>query len=110
MLAGLVQLALSVFIAFFFFRDGEAIVERARGALERLAGERGQRLSTVATLTVRGVVVGILGTALAQGVLMGIGLVIVGIKAAPLLGLVAFFLSPGARRYAASSGSRSECG
>ena len=94
MLAGLVQLALSVFIAFFFFRDGEAIIERARGALERLAGERGQRLAAVATLTVRGVVVGILGTALAQGVLMAIGLLLVGIKAAPLLGLVTFFLSP----------------
>jgi len=93
-LGGLVQLALSVFIAFFFFRDGEAIIERARGALERLAGERGHRLSTVATLTVRGVVVGLLGTALAQGVLMAIGLLLVGVKAAPLLGLVTFFLSP----------------
>ena len=93
-LAGLIQLALSVFIAFFFFRDGEAISERARGALERLAGGRGQRLAAVATLTVRGVVVGILGTALAQGVLMAIGLLLVGIKAAPLLGLVTFFLSP----------------
>ena len=93
-LAGLVQLALSVFIAFFFFRDGEAIIERARGALERLAGERGQRLAVVAALTVRGVVIGILGTALAQGVLMAIGLLLVGIKAAPLLGLVTFFLSP----------------
>jgi predicted PurR-regulated permease PerM len=93
-LGGLLQLALSVFIAFFFFRDGEAIIERARGALERLAGERGQRLSAVATLTVRGVVVGILGTALAQGVLVAIGLLLVGIKAAPLLGLVTFFLSP----------------
>ena len=63
-------------------------------ALERLAGERGQRLVVVATLTVRGVVVGILGTALAQGVLMAIGSALVGIKAAPLLGLVTFFLSP----------------
>lgn len=93
-LAGILQLALSVFIAFFLFRDGEAIIDGARGALERLAGERGQRLAAVATLTVRGVVVGILGTALAQGVLMAIGLWLVGIKAAPLLGLVTFFLSP----------------
>jgi len=93
-LGGLLQLALSVFIAYFFFRDGVAIIDRARGALERLAGERGQRLAGVATLTVRGVVVGILGTALAQGVLMAIGLALVGIKAAPLLGLLTFFLSP----------------
>ena len=93
-LGGLLQLALSVVIAFFFFRDGVAIIERAHGALEHLAGERGHRLASVATLTVRGVVVGILGTALAQGVLMAIGLLLVGIKAAPLLGLVTFFLSP----------------
>ena len=93
-LAGVLQLALSVFIAFFFFRDGDAIIGRARGAIERLAGERGQRLSVVAALTVRGVVVGILGTALAQGVLMAIGSALGGIKAAPLLGLVTFFLSP----------------
>ena len=42
----------------------------------------------------RGVVIGILGTALVQGVLLAIGLWIAGIKAAPLLGLVTFFLSP----------------
>ena len=93
-LGGLLQLALSVFIAFFFFRDGDAIIGRAHAAIERLAGERGHRLAVVATTTVRGVVIGILGTALAQGVLMAIGLALVGIKAAPLLGLVTFFLSP----------------
>ena len=48
----------------------------------------------VALATTRAVVYGILGTALAQGVLMAIGLWIAGIKAAPLLGLVTFFLSP----------------
>ena len=93
-LGGLLQLALSVFIAFFFFRDGDAIIGRARGAIERIAGERGHRLAVVATVTVRGVVIGILGTALAQGVLMAIGLALVGIQAAPLLGLATFFLSP----------------
>jgi predicted PurR-regulated permease PerM len=93
-LSGLLQLALSVFIAFFFFRDGEALIERAYAAIERIGGERGHRLALIATLTVRGVVVGILGTALAQGVLMAIGLWMAGIKAAPLLGLVTFFLSP----------------
>ena len=93
-LGGHLQLALSVFIAFFFFRDGDAIIGRAHGVIERLAGERGHRLAMVATVTVRGVVVGILGTALAQGVLMAIGLALAGIKAAPLLGLVTFFLSP----------------
>jgi len=39
-------------------------------------------------------VLGILGTAIAQGVLAGIGFWIAGIKAAPLLGFITFLLSP----------------
>ena len=91
---GLLQLTLSVFIAFFFYRDGEAIVIRLRAAVSRIAPARGLHMLNVAGGTTRAVVYGILGTALAQGVLMAIGLYIVGIKAAPLLGLVTFFLSP----------------
>jgi len=91
---GLIQLTLSVFIAFFFYRDGRAIVARLRAAVSRIAPARGLHMLEVAGATTRAVVYGILGTALAQGVLMAIGLYIVGIKAAPLLGLVTFFLSP----------------
>ncbi len=93
-LGALLQLALSIVIAFFLFQDGEALAGRLRGAAGRIAGERGQRLATVAAATVRGVVLGILGTALVQGVLAAIGFAIAGIKAAPLLGFVTFFLSP----------------
>jgi predicted PurR-regulated permease PerM len=88
------QLTLSVLIAFFFFREGDAMTRRLRAAIERIAPNRGARLLEVAAGTTRGVVYGILGTALAQGVLMAIGLMIAGIGAAPLLGLVTFFLSP----------------
>jgi predicted PurR-regulated permease PerM len=76
------------------FRDGDAIVERLRGATQRIAGERGERLADVAAATVRGVVLGILGTALIQGVVAAIGFWIAGIAAAPLLGLLTFLLSP----------------
>jgi predicted PurR-regulated permease PerM len=91
---GLLQLTLSVLIAFFFFRDGDAIMARMRGAVSRIAPTRGLHMLEVASATTRAVVYGILGTALAQGVLMAIGLYIVGNKAAPLLGLLTFFLSP----------------
>ena len=91
---GLLQLTLSVLIAFFFFKDGDAITARLRGAVGRIAQERGLHMLHVALSTTRAVVYGILGTALVQGVLMAIGLWIAGIKAAPLLGLVTFFLSP----------------
>ena len=93
-LAGLLQLSLSVLIAFFFFRDGDAILARLRTAGERIAGDRARRLLAVATVTTRGVVLGILGTALAQGILMGLGAWMAGIEAAPLLGFLVFLLSP----------------
>jgi predicted PurR-regulated permease PerM len=88
------QLTLSVFIAWFMFRDGHAIVERLRAVAERIAGDRGTHLAYVATTTVRGVVLGILGTALVQGVVAAIGFRIAGIEAAPLLGLLTFVVSP----------------
>jgi predicted PurR-regulated permease PerM len=93
-IAAVLQLTLSIFIAFFFFRDGKVVVERLRGGFARIAGERGFQLALLAAATVRGVVLGILGTAIVQGVLAGIGLWIAGVRAAPLLGLLTFFLSP----------------
>ena len=93
-LSGLVQFALSILIVYFLFMDGEALLRRVDIAAERLAAERGRRLARSAAQTVRGVVIGILGTALAQGVLAAIGFFVAGVKAAPLLGFVVFLLSP----------------
>jgi predicted PurR-regulated permease PerM len=89
----LVQLALSILITFFIFRDGDEIVGRVKAGIQRIAGTRGANLANLAVLTVRGVVIGLLGTALAQGVIAGIGFWIAGIRAAPLLGFVTFLLS-----------------
>src|SRR5688572_8928649 len=93
-LGGLLQLTLSILIAYFLLRDGEALGRRVLVAAERLADERGLRLARSSALTVRGVVIGILGTALAQGVLAGLGFWMAGIAAAPLLGFATFLLSP----------------
>lgn len=90
---GLLQLTLSVFIAFFLFRDGEAIGRRGAGILLKVDGERGLRLMNIAHNTVTGVVYGILGTALAQGVLAGIGFAVAGVPGALVLGLATFFFS-----------------
>jgi predicted PurR-regulated permease PerM len=91
--AGVIELALSIFIAFFLFRDGIHLGQRLTAAIERIGGERGEHLLTVAGKTVRGVVYGILGTALAQAVVAGIGFVIAGVPAAALLALLTFFSS-----------------
>jgi predicted PurR-regulated permease PerM len=62
-------------------------------AVERIGGEHGKHLLTVAGNTVRGVVYGILGTALAQAILASIGFLIVGVPGAALLALLTFFSS-----------------
>lgn len=90
---GVLQLALSVFILFFFYRDGEALAQRMDNAMERIGGARARALLKLAGNTVKGVVNGILGTAIAQGVLAGIGFLIAGVPGALLLGLATFFLS-----------------
>ena len=90
---GLLELALSILIAFFLFRDSGSAAERLTTAVGRIAGEQGKHLLTVASNTVRGVVTGILGTALVQAILAGIGFVIAGVPGAALLALLTFFCS-----------------
>ena len=90
---GLMELALSIFIAFFLFRDGVAAGERLTNMVGHIGGEHGKHLLTVAGKTVRGVVYGILGTALVQAVAAGIGFFIAGVPGATLLALLTFFFS-----------------
>ena len=90
---GLIQLAISIFIAFFLFRDGVSIGRRVTHVVERIGGERGNHLLIVAGKTVRGVVYGILGTALVQAVAAGIGFFIAGVPGVALLALLTFFFS-----------------
>jgi predicted PurR-regulated permease PerM len=90
---GLLDVALSILIAFFLYRDGAAASGQLKAAVNRVAGERGQRLLELAGNTVRSVVYGILGTALVQGVMAGVGFLIAGVPGSGLLGLLTFFLS-----------------
>ncbi len=87
------QLSLSVLAAFFFFRDGAAGGRQLDAAVSRLAGERARGLLAVAGGTIKGVVYGIMGTALAQAILQVIGLWLTGVPAAGFLGFLTFFLS-----------------
>jgi predicted PurR-regulated permease PerM len=90
---GVLQLAMSVLIAFFLYRDGEGLVARLREAVQRISGDVAQHLMAVVTTTVRSVVYGVLGTALAQGIVAGIGFAISGTPMPMLLALLTFFLS-----------------
>jgi len=59
----------------------------------RLAGEQGSKFIDVAEATVRSVARGILGVALIQSLLAGIGFLVVGIPGAGLWALIAMFFS-----------------
>ena len=90
---GVLLSMLSLFVAFFFFVSGERVGEIATALLRRIAGDQADRLLTVTGATIRGVVYGILGTAIVQAVLTGLGLWVVGIQRAWLLGILAGALS-----------------
>lgn len=90
---GLLQLTLSMFIAFFFYRDGESVVARVADWGRRIAGDTSQRLLSAVGLTIKGVVYGILGTALGQGICAALGFWLAGVPSSFFLGLVTFFLS-----------------
>jgi predicted PurR-regulated permease PerM len=90
---GIVQIILSLLIAFFFYRDGHSAAMQLEVALHRIAGTRGDRLLELAGATIRAVVYGILGTSLLQGVVAAIGFAIAGVPGAVSLGFVTFILS-----------------
>ena len=72
---------------------GEGAAAWLNAGMRRIAGERADYLLALAGSTVKGVVYGILGTALVQGILAGFGCWIAGVPAPALLGLATFFLS-----------------
>lgn len=90
---GILQLSLSVLIAFFFYRDGNIVVSKMNDVIRHIVGDRTQHLLDVVGKTIKGVVYGILGTAIAQGTLATLGFWISGVPAPLLLGLMTFFLS-----------------
>jgi predicted PurR-regulated permease PerM len=90
---GVLYLSLSVLLSFFLYRDGAALATRLQEVTGRIAGARAQQLVDLAVSTVRGVVYGILGSILAQGILAGVGFLVAGVPGAFLLGFLTLFLS-----------------
>ena len=90
---GVLMFVLALFVAFFFYLYGDPLAQWLRLALQRIAGERADRLIDVTGATVRGVVYGILGTAVVQGILTAFGLWLTGVPRPVLLAAVAGFLS-----------------
>lgn len=90
---GVTQVLVSAFLAFFLLRDAPVLAERLRTAADRLAGSRGHHLLKVAGDTVRGVIYGIFGTAIVQGLCAGLGFYIANVPGSVLLSVLTFFFA-----------------
>ncbi|MBV8397444.1 MAG: AI-2E family transporter [Acetobacteraceae bacterium] len=90
---GVVLFMLALFVAFFFYLYGGPIADRLQTVIRRIAGDQAERLIVVTGATIRGTVIGILGTALVQGVLTAFGLWLSGVPQPVLLAAIAGFLS-----------------
>ena len=87
-----VQFLLTIAIAAAMFARGEQGAAVAVRFGRRLAGDRGELAVRLAGQAIRGVALGVVVTALAQSVLGGIGLAIVGLPFAPVLTALMFML------------------
>ena len=84
----LLQLVLAILISGAFLANSTVANRITRAVATRLAGERGLILTDVAEKTVRSVASGILGVALIQALLAGLGFLVAGVPAAGLLTLI----------------------
>ncbi|UVO16736.1 AI-2E family transporter [Stutzerimonas stutzeri] len=91
---GMLELALSLVLVFFFYRDGPRLAAFVHSLLDRLIGrERADHYLELVAGTVQRVVNGVIGTAAAQAVLAYVGFSIAGVPAALVLGLLTFAFS-----------------
>lgn len=87
------KFGLAVLALFFLYRHGAAALTQFRGVATRWLGEAARGYIQAVGVTVRAVVFGIVLTALAQGVLAGLGYWVAGIPAAALWGVITALIS-----------------
>jgi predicted PurR-regulated permease PerM len=88
----LLQFVLTTVISALALVNGEGVRDWILRFAERLAGQQGHEAAILAARTIRGVVLGVVGTALVQAAIGGVGLFIAGVPAAPLLAAVTLFI------------------
>ncbi len=89
----LLQFLLATIIAGAVLANAEAAQVTARGFAVRMAGDSGKEFTRVTKETVRSVARGILGVALIQALLAGLGFLVVGLPAAGLLAMICLLLA-----------------
>lgn len=91
--AGVAQMSLAAFVSFFLYRDGLQLVSSVAVAMQKVIGEGAAKVAEIVSQTVRGVMYGLLGTALAQALVAALGFAIAGVPGVPLLGVATFIMS-----------------
>jgi len=87
------KFGLAVFALFFLYRHGDSVLAQFRGVATRWLGEAARGYIHAVGATVRAVVFGIVLTALAQGVLAGLGYWVAGVEAPALWGAITALVS-----------------
>jgi predicted PurR-regulated permease PerM len=90
---GLMMLLLSIIIAGLLFAEGEQLHRWVIAFSHKVAGPAGENLLRISNSTIRGVVYGFIGAAVAQGALAWFGLAIAGVPNAMSLGLLVCLVS-----------------
>lgn len=91
--ATLLQFLLTAIISAIVLANGERVRDGILRFAKRLAGQHGYDAAVLAAQTIRGVVLGVVITAVVQAAIAGIGLLIAGVPAAGLLSALILFLS-----------------
>jgi predicted PurR-regulated permease PerM len=91
-LGSLFGFAVMLFLLFFFLRDGDAMLSRARRLIP-LDDARKERLFRQLSGVTRAIVIGTSVTALMQGILIGIGFTIAGLPSPVVFGVLAALFS-----------------
>src|SRR5512143_853034 len=87
------KFGLAVFALFFLYRHGVSVLAQFRGVATRWLGEAARGYIQAVGVTVRAVVFGIVLTALAQGILAGLGYWVAGLAAPALWGVITALVS-----------------
>lgn len=90
---GVLEMSLAALICFFFYRDGKTLMRSIDALMNSVVGTQAANVLHTINTTVRSVMFGLLGTALAQSSVAIIGFIIAGVPAVLLLGVATFLLS-----------------
>jgi predicted PurR-regulated permease PerM len=89
---GLAQFVAAIIIAGFLYAPGPQLAQALRGLFRRIFGERSEEMLKLAGSTIRNVSRGVVGIAVVQSFLAGVGFLAAGIPAAGFLTFIALVL------------------